>query len=240
MTTLELPATHHVAESAELSGRLNWLRAGVLGANDGVVSIAATVVGVAAATTEVGPVLLAGAAAVVAGATSMALGEYVSVSSAADSQRSLIRRVRALLITDRHAADRDLVEAYRAEGLSAETAERVVAELSAQDPVRAQLSGRYHIAEDEVVNPWHAALASALAFLAGAVLPMLTVLLMPVAVRIPVTVAAVLVALAVTGALGAHLGEAPIRPAVIRVVTGGLAALAATYLVGSLLGVAVG
>ena len=99
-------------ESAELSGRLNWLRAGVLGANDGIVSISATVVGVAAATDTVTPVLLAGVAAVVAGAISMALGEYVSVSSAADSQRSLIATLRTLLTTDRRAADDELVAAY--------------------------------------------------------------------------------------------------------------------------------
>ena len=227
-------------ESAELSGRLNWLRAGVLGANDGIVSISATVVGVAAATNQVTPVLLAGVAAVVAGAISMGLGEYVSVSSAADSQRTIIASLRKTLAVDRRCADESLVDAYERQGLTRETAERVVSEIGDSHAVQAHLSQRFHLAEDEVVNPWHAAIASAIAFLAGAVLPFLTILLTPVAWRIPVTVGAVLVALAATGALGAKLGEAPVRPAVLRVLLGGTAALAATYLIGLALGVTTG
>lgn len=224
-------------ESAELSGRLNWLRAGVLGANDGIVSTAATVVGVAAATSSVTPVLLAGTAAVVAGALSMAMGEYVSVSSAADSQRSIIGSLRRVLATDRRSADDALVAAYERQGLSRDTAERVVAELGDGDAVQAHLSQRYHLAEDEVVNPWHAAIASGLSFLAGALLPILTILLSPVEWRIPVTALAVLLALAITGGAGARLGDAPVLPAVVRVVVGGSLALAATYGVGALVGI---
>ncbi|MHA6525075.1 VIT1/CCC1 transporter family protein [Tessaracoccus sp. G1721] len=224
-------------ESAELSGRLNWLRAGVLGANDGIVSISATVVGVAAATNTVTPVLLAGVAAVVAGAISMALGEYVSVSSAADSQRSLITSLRALLTTDRRAADDELVAAYQRQGLTRATAEQVVAEIGEGHAVKAHLSQRFHLAEDEIVNPWHAAIASAVAFLAGAILPFLTILLTPIPMRIPVTVVAVLVALAITGGVGARLGGAPVGRAVLRVVTGGLLALGTTYAIGLMLGV---
>ena len=230
---------HTTLDSAELSGRLNWLRAGVLGANDGIVSISATVVGVAAATNTVTPVLLAGVAAVVAGAISMALGEYVSVSSAADSQRSIISSLRRLLTTDRPAADDALVTAYQKQGLSRATAEQVVAEIGRGDVVPAHLSQRYHLAEDEVVNPWHAAIASGLSFIAGAILPFLTIILSPIAWRIPITVVAVLIALAITGGLGAKLGGAPVRPAIIRVVIGGVLALAATYLVGLALGVTV-
>ena len=226
-------------ESAELSGRLNWLRAGVLGANDGIVSISATVVGVAAATNTVTPVLLAGVAAVVAGAISMALGEYVSVSSAADSQRSIISSLRQLLTSDRSSADEALMAAYQRQGVSRETAQRVVAEISNGDVVPAHLTARFHLGEDEVVNPWHAALASGLSFVAGAILPFLTILLSPIALRIPVTVVAVLVALAVTGGAGARLGGAPVRPAILRVVLGGMLALGATYLVGLALGVSV-
>lgn len=232
-------ATPDVVESAALTGRLNWLRAGVLGANDGIVSISATVVGVAAATDTVTPVLLAGVAAVVAGAISMALGEYVSVSSAADSQRSIIAALRQLLSTDRRAVDDELVVAYMRQGLSRPTAERVVSEIGDAHAVTAHLSQRFHLAEDEVANPWHAAVASALAFLAGAVLPLLTILLSPLELRIPVTVLAVLVALALTGGMGARLGGAPVGRAVLRVTTGGLLALAATYGVGALLGVTV-
>ena len=226
--------------SADLSDRLNWLRAGVLGANDGIVSVAATVVGVAAAVNDITPILLAGVAAVVGGAISMALGEYVSVSSAADSQRSLISRVSGLLRSDRGEANRQLVDTYLAQGLSRPTAELVAAELSDGNRSKVLLSQRYHLAEDEILNPWHAAIASALSFLAGALLPFLTILLVPLPWRIPVTVLAVLVALTLTGGLGAKLGDSPVRPAVIRVVFGGLLALAATYGIGALLGVVVG
>lgn len=234
---MSLTVATNPVESAELSGRLNWLRAGVLGANDGIVSISATVVGVAAATSTVTPVLLAGVAAVVAGAISMALGEYVSVSSAADSQRSLIASLRILLTSDRRAADEELVAAYQRQGLTKATAEKVVEEIGEGHAVKAHLSQRFHLAEDEIVNPWHAALASAVAFLAGAILPLLTILLAPIPLRIPVTVVAVLVALAITGGLGAKLGGAPAGRAVLRVVTGGMLALATTYSIGLLLGV---
>lgn len=236
---MSMSTAPEIVESAELSGRLNWLRAGVLGANDGIVSISATVVGVAAATDTVTPVLLAGVAAVVAGAISMALGEYVSVSSAADSQRSIIASLRGLLARDRGAVDEELVKAYMRQGMSHETARQVVAEVGEANAMKAHLSQRFHLAEDEVVNPWHAAIASAVAFLAGAVLPMLTILLSPIAWRIPVTVVAVLISLAVTGGLGARLGGAPVSRAVARVTFGGLLALAATYGIGVLLGVAV-
>ncbi len=224
-------------ESAALSERLNWLRAGVLGANDGIVSIAATVVGVAAATSSVTPVLLAGVAAVIAGALSMALGEYVSVSSAADSQRTIISGLRSRLVHDPDDALDQLAASYRSRGLSAATARLVAEELTSHDAVAAHLTSRYHLAEDEVVSPWHAAIASGLSFLAGAALPLTTILVAPVEWRIPVTFVSVLVALALTGGLGAKLGGAPVARAVGRVVVGGTLALTATWVVGLLLGV---
>lgn len=226
--------------SADLSDRLNWLRAGVLGANDGIVSVAAVVVGVAAGVQDITPILLAGVAALVGGAISMALGEYVSVSSAADSQRSLIDRVNTLLRSDRGEANEQLVDTYRAQGLSQATAELVASELTDKNRAEVLLSQRYHLAEDEILNPWHAALASAVSFVAGAILPFLTILLVPLPWRIPVTVLAVLLALALTGGLGAKLGDSPVAPAIWRVVIGGVLALGATYGIGALLGVAVG
>lgn len=226
--------------SADLSDRLNWLRAGVLGANDGIVSVAATVVGVAAAVDDITPILLAGAAALVGGAISMALGEFVSVSSAADSQRGIIARVSSMLRTERHLTHDQLTETYRAQGLSRPTAELVASELSDDDRARVLLSQRYHLAENEVLNPLHAAIASALAFLAGAILPFLTIVLVPLPWRIPVTMISVLIALSLTGGLGAKLGGAPVRPAVRRVALGGIVALAVTYGIGALLGVAIG
>ncbi|MCC2592912.1 VIT family protein [Tessaracoccus sp. OS52] len=238
-TTAPSTQQAEVNHSARFAERLNWLRAGVLGANDGIVSVAATVVGVAAATNTVTPVLIAGVAAVLAGALSMALGEYVSVSSASDSQRSVIRKLRRELKHDPAAAKLALRDAYLSQGLTPTTAELVAAELTEKNPIASHLTTRFHLAEDEVLSPWHAAIASGISFLAGAALPLATILLAPLQWRIPVTFAAVLVALALTGGLGAMLGRSPVAPAVIRVVLGGVLALAATWAVGSLLGVSV-
>ena len=222
--------------AAGLSGRLNWLRAGVLGANDGIVSVAAIVVGVAGVTTAVAPILTAGTAGLVGGAISMALGEYVSVSSQRDSQRTLIAKERRELaeLPDEELAE--LTAIYASKGLSAETATRVAVELTAHDALAAHLEAELGITETDVVSPWQAAGASALAFTIGAVLPLLAILLPPEPLRVPVTFAAVLVALALTGATGARIGRSPWLRPTIRVVVGGAIALAATFLIGTLLG----
>ena len=208
--------------------KLNWLRAAVLGANDGIVSVAALVVGVAAATTDLGAILVAGVASVAAGAISMGLGEYVSVSSQRDTERALIAKERA-----------DLATIYRGKGLSEATAARVAEELTAHDALAAHLEAELHIAEADVVNPWHAAWASAASFLAGAILPMVAILLPPPEWRVVTTFAAVLTALAITGWLSAWIGGAPRGRAVARVVVGGALALAVTWAIGALLGGAV-
>jgi vacuolar iron transporter family protein len=226
---------HEVAVHA----KLNWLRAGVLGANDGIVSVAALVVGVAAATADVGAILVAGVASVIAGATSMGLGEYVSVSSQRDTERALIAKERWELETMPQQELSELTELYRGKGLSAGTAEAVARELTAHDALAAHLEVELHIAQDEVVNPWHAAGASALSFLVGAVLPMLAILLPPPEWRIQTTFVAVIVALAITGWLSAWIGAAPRLRAVLRVVIGGTLALTVTWVIGTLLGVAV-
>ena len=221
------------------ASRLNWLRAGVLGANDGIVSVAAVVVGVASATSAFFPILTAGMAALVGGAISMALGEYVSVSSQRDSERALIAKERGEL---RDMPDEELVELtglLRDRGLSESTARQVAVELTEKDALAAHLSLELNIDEDNVANPWHAAIASAIAFTIGAILPMLAVLLPPAEWRIPITFAAVLVALALTGALGARLGGSPMLRPTVRVVVGGTLALAATFAIGSLLGTAI-
>lgn len=234
------PRQHADEPHAEggLAGRLNWLRAGVLGANDGIVSVAAIVVGVAGATPAAAAVLTAGVAALVGGAVSMALGEYVSVSSQRDSQRALIEKEKTEL-TDNPAAElAELSGLYEAKGLSSPTAERVARELTDNDAVAAHLSAELGIGEDEVVSPWNAALASAVAFTVGGVLPLAAILLSPQPWRVPVTFAVVLLALAFTGILGARLGGSrPVR-ATIRIVVGGAIALAATFAIGSLLGTA--
>lgn len=232
------PDSTHPAEphSAGMAQRLNWLRAGVLGANDGIVSTAAVVVGVAGATGETLPVFLAGTAALVGGAISMALGEYVSVSSQRDTERALIEKERRELRDDPDAEFVELVGLYRQQGLSEQTATAVATELTEKDALRAHLSVELNIDQDDVVSPWHAALASAVAFTVGALLPMATILLLPSPARIVATFIAVLFALAVTGYVAAWIGGARRARAVVRTVTGGAIALGATFLVGTLFG----
>lgn len=238
MNSLSAPAPHadEPHDSSGLAERLNWLRAGVLGADDGIVSTAAVVVGVAGATTATGPILTAGAAALIGGAVSMALGEYVSVSSSSDSQKALIAKERRELEEMPDEEFAELAYLYERKGLSAETAGAVARELTAHDALGAHLDVELNIDPDEVVSPWNAALASAVSFTIGALLPFLTAVLLPAAWKIPVTFAAVLVALAVTGGLGARLGRAPMVRPIVRVVIGGMLALGATFLIGSWLG----
>ena len=222
--------------AGNLGQRLNWLRAGVLGANDGIVSIASLVVGVAGATTSTPALLLAGVAGLVGGAVSMALGEYVSVSSQRDTERALIAKERRELTEMPEAELEELTQLYRDRGLSDATAAQVAQELTAHDALSAHLEIELRINQDDLVNPWHAAISSASAFTLGALLPLLAILLPPPEWRIPVTFAAVLVALALTGTISARLGDAPVGRAVLRLVIGGALALVATWLIGSLLG----
>ncbi|MGB4712892.1 MAG: VIT family protein, partial [Pontimonas sp.] len=190
--------------SLTLAPRLNWLRAGVLGANDGIVSIAALVVGVAAATNETLPVVIAGTAGIIAGSLSMALGEYVSVSSQRDSEAALIERERQELEDFPEAELQELAELYEAKGLSPATAMTVATELTSNDALAAHLEAELGIDELQLTNPWHAAVSSALSFLAGAALPMLAITLAGESIRIPLTFAASLVALGLTGGIGAY------------------------------------
>jgi len=219
-----------------IAGRLNWLRAGVLGANDGIVSVAAIVVGVAGATTSIAPIVAAGVAGGVGGAISMALGEYVSVSSQSDSQKALISKERHELATVPDEELAELAAIYRGKGLTAETADAVARELTAKDALAAHLEAELHITEGEVASPWAAAIASAIAFTAGALLPFLAIVLLPESLRIPLTFTVVLLALAGTGVASSLIGgSAWLRPT-IRVVVGGALALGATFLIGTLLG----
>ncbi|MET0861225.1 MAG: VIT family protein [Microbacterium sp.] len=231
------PASHEGEPHHQgLAQRLNWLRAGVLGANDGIVSVAAIVVGVAGATSKISPILTAGVAGLVGGAISMALGEYVSVSSQSDSERALIAKEKREL---RELPDEELAELaslYEAKGLTRTTARQVAVELTAHDAIAAHLSAELNIDETDVVSAWHAAGASAVAFTIGALLPLLAILLPPAEWRVPVTFVAVLLALALTGWISARLGGSSTMRSVLRVVIGGALALAVTYGIGSLLG----
>jgi VIT1/CCC1 family predicted Fe2+/Mn2+ transporter len=220
--------------------KLNWLRAGVLGANDGIVSIAALLVGVAAATSAIEPLIIAGVAGLAAGAISMGLGEYVSVSSQRDSELSLIAKEKQELIDQPEVELAELATLYEHKGLSAATAKLVAQELTDHDPIRAHLEAELNILESDIVNPWAAALSSIVSFLVGALLPFLSALFAAPDFRIAATVAASLIALGATGAAGAYLGGSRILPAVIRVIIGGALALAVTWGIGTLLGTTVG
>ncbi|WP_282782112.1 MULTISPECIES: VIT family protein [unclassified Nocardia] len=232
------PQAHpHEPHAEGFASKLNWLRAGVLGANDGIVSTAGLVVGVAAATTDATNILTAGVAGLTAGAISMAAGEYVSVSTQRDSEKALLARERRELAEQPDYELDELTDIYRAKGLSPETARKVAEELTAHDAFAAHAEAELRLDPDELTNPWQAALSSAVAFTVGALLPLLAILLPPVSWRIPVTFAAVVVALAITGSVSARLGGGNPRRAVLRVVIGGALAMAVTYGIGQLAGV---
>lgn len=223
-------------ETHGMGEKLNRLRAAVLGANDGIVSTAAVVVGVAGATNSLREIATAGVAALVGGAVSMALGEYVSVSSQRDAEDAAIEDERKLHESDPDAEFGHLVQAYKNSGLSEETAIAVARERTEKDPLAAHLEIHYGIDEEDLVSPWSAAIASFLAFFVGALLPLAAVLLAPESVRVVVTVVVTLIALATTGAISAKLGGGkPVR-ALVRLAIGGGLALAFTYFVGTLLG----
>ncbi|HEY3338258.1 MAG TPA: VIT family protein [Propionicimonas sp.] len=222
--------------SQSLSQRLNWLRAGVLGANDGIVSTAGLVFGVAGATTDSVALLIAGLAGMVAGALSMAGGEYVSVSSQKDSELAAIRQQQAELHADPEGKLQQLAGHYAERGLSPELSVQVARELSEHAALDAHAQVFLKLDADEQVSPWAAARASLVAFIAGSVIPLVVIITTPLGIRLPLTVAAVLAALVVTGVVSARLGGARALPAVIRNVAVGSLAMGLTYLVGWLVG----
>ncbi|GAA6525333.1 VIT family protein [Intrasporangium sp. DVR] len=240
MTTPVPDDAHDEPHDGSMGTRLNWLRAAVLGANDGIVSTAGVVVGVAGATSDKAAIMIAGLAALVAGAISMAAGEYVSVSTQRDSERSLLRLERHELREDPHGELEELTQLYQAKGISRPLAEQVARELTAHDALGAHAEVELGIDPDDLTNPWHAAWASMAAFTAGAVLPMVTITFSPASVRTWVTVVSVAMALALTGWLGARLGHSPRVRAMVRTVSGGLLAMGITYLIGALVGTNLG
>ncbi|MGV9825139.1 VIT1/CCC1 transporter family protein [Gordonia sp. NPDC003429] len=236
----EVPGQHTGEPHAgSLANRLNWLRAGVLGANDGIVSTAGIVVGVAAASADREPIFTAGIAGLAAGAVSMALGEYVSVSTQRDTERALLTKEARELREEPEAEFAELVGLYEQKGLSHATACQVAHELTAHDAFGAHVDVELGIDPHDLTNPWQAALSSAVSFTVGALLPLIAILLPPTAWRIPVTFVAVIAALALTGAVGAVLGRSsPWRP-MCRVVVGGAIAMVVTFAIGHLVGHAV-
>lgn len=227
----------HTDESVKTASKLNWLRAGVLGANDGIVSTAGVVVGVAAADPQNNiAIFTAGMAAVVAGAISMAAGEYVSVSTQKDTEQALVNKEKTRLMKDPEGEFAGLIKLYEGKGLSPETARLVAKEYSAIDPVAAQVEARYSLDSEEFVSPWNAAFSSAISFVLGAVLPMLAILLFPPASKFVATFILTLVALGLAGYTSAWLSEAPRGRAVVRVISGGALAMLITGAVGHLVG----
>ncbi|MFJ8646914.1 VIT family protein [Streptomyces sp. NPDC093546] len=229
---------HDEAHAGALGTRLNWLRAAVLGANDGVVSTAGLVVGVAGATDDRATLLTAGLAGLLAGSMSMAAGEYVSVSTQRDSEKAALAQEKRELREQPDAELDELTDLLEARGLSRDVAREAAEQLTERDALRAHARVELGIDPDELTNPWHAAAASFLAFTVGALLPLLAIVLPPAPLRLTVTVLSVLAALTLTGWSSARLGAAPAGPAILRVVGGGALAMAVTYGAGSLLGAA--
>jgi VIT1/CCC1 family predicted Fe2+/Mn2+ transporter len=233
------PQHWHDQTEAANGNRLNALRAAVLGANDGIVSTAGIVMGVAGATNNRTALLIAGVAGLVAGAMSMATGEYVSVSTQRDSEKSILRLEAEELEAMPETEQRELARMYEEKGLDADLATKVAAQLTAHDALAAHADIEFGIDPDELTNPWHAAFASMISFTLGSLLPLLCVVLVPASARILVTVVAVVIALALTGLVSARLSLSPRVRAVLRNVLGGLLSMGVTYLIGSLVGLGI-
>jgi len=212
---------------ASFNDRLNILRAGVLGANDGIISIAGVVIGVASATSNLWIIFLSGLSAILAGAFSMAGGEYVSVEAA-------VSREQALLDRDPKAARDSLYAAYIQNG-ECETAAQIMTERAfLKHPLKALVEEKYGLEFEEFTNPWHAAMSSFVAFVLGSLPPMLSILLFTKEIRIPATVIIVALSLLFTGYTSAKLGKAPTKQAMIRNLVIGLLTMGVTYLFGQL------
>ena len=239
MTATPESFDHDEPHRAGMAGRLNRLRAGVLGANDGIVSTAGIVIGVAGATNQTVPIVTAGIAGLSAGAMSMAVGEFVSVSSQRDSERALLAKERREL---RETPDEELAELvgmYAAKGLTPEVAQSVAEQLTAVDALAAHAEVELGIDPNALAHPGHAAWASFLSFMVGALLPLLAIAFAPTRIRVVFTVVAVALALMLTGVVSARLGEAHWLRPVLRNVLGGLLAMAVTYGIGTLVGRAI-
>jgi VIT1/CCC1 family predicted Fe2+/Mn2+ transporter len=233
-TTYDLPSD--MADNA----KLNKLRAAVLGANDGIVSISSIVMGVAGASSDSKAITIAGLAALIAGALSMAVGEYVSVSSQSDAERAYIRLEKEDLRDNPEQELDELKREYIKHGLSDKLALQVAKELTEKDALTAHLRMHFNLDPQDINNPWHAAIASFLAFTAGGLLPFLTIVFMPQDLRLVTTIIAVILALTIVGYLSASVGNASKSRAILRVVGGGILAMLITYYVGVLFGTTVG
>ena len=225
----------HIATS---NNQLNKLRAAVLGANDGIVSTAGLVLGVVGAAADKDAIVLAGFAGLVAGAISMAAGEFVSVSSQRDSERAFLKKAKNK--HSKHSLLDEIIEIYTEKGISKKTAAQAAKELEENGTLMIELEKELGIDPDDLTNPWSAAIASAISFVVGAAVPLAAIVLAPSEWQIPATVVAVLISLILAGVLSARAGEANKARAALRIVVWGVGAMAITYAIGHIIGVNVG
>ena len=223
-------------KESHLVNRIGWLRAAVLGANDGIISTASLMVGVATAASSSSEVLVTGIAGLVAGSMSMAAGEYVSVSSQADTERADLGRERQELATDRDAEIQELATIYVRRGVKVPLARQVAEQLMAKDALGAHARDELGISEAISAKPIQAALTSAVTFAAGAALPILAAILAPHAILVPTIFGASLIVLALLGAIGAKAGGAAILKGTFRVAFWGALAMAITAVIGAMIG----
>jgi len=219
-------------EDKNFAERLNILRAGVLGANDGIISIAGVVIGVASATSNIWFILISALSAIFAGAFSMAGGEYVSVSTQKDTEEAAIAKEQALLDRSPEAARESLYQTFLSQGDCETAAEVKVNQAFSKNPIKVLVEEKYGVDLEEITNPWHAAFSSFLAFSVGSLPPTLAILLFPEPYRIPVTVVVVALTLLLTGYISAKLGKAPVKQAMLRNLTVGLLTMFVTFAVG--------
>ena len=219
-------------EDKNFAERLNILRAGVLGANDGIISIAGVVIGVASATSNIWFILISALSAIFAGAFSMAGGEYVSVSTQKDTEEAAVAKEQALLDRSPESARESLYQTFLSQGDCETEAEVKVNQAFSKNPIKVLVEEKYGVDMEEITNPWHAAVSSFLSFSVGSLPPTLAILLFPDPYRIPITVVVVALTLILIGYVSAKLGKAPVKQAMLRNLAVGLLTMLVTYVVG--------
>ena len=219
-------------EDKNFAKRLNILRAGVLGANDGIISIAGVVIGVASATSNIWFILISALSAIFAGAFSMAGGEYVSVSTQKDTEEAAVAKEQALLDRSPESARESLYQTFLSQGDCETEAEVKVNQAFSKNPIKVLVEEKYGVDMEEITNPWHAAISSSLSFSLGSLPPTLAILLFPDPYRIPITAVVVALTLILTGYVSAKLGKAPVKQAMLRNLAVGLLTMLVTYVVG--------
>ena len=219
-------------EDKNFAERLNILRAGVLGANDGIISIAGVVIGVASATSNIWFILISALSAIFAGAFSMAGGEYVSVSTQKETEEAAVAKEQALLDRSPESARESLYQTILSQGDCETEAEVKVNQAFSKNPIKVLVEEKYGVDMEEITNPWHAAVSSFLSFSVGSLPPTLTILLFPDPYRIPITAVVVALTLILTGYVSAKLGKAPVKQAMLRNLAVGLLTMLVTYVVG--------